>query len=117
MPKRVLLVVILAALLAGGAFWLLRDQEALPASAMTQEEMARAVGGPVMLNLVRGHVPGRSGEIMLVPKPHHFMINEWDLRTLGGELVPELVHATAIGHVYQDTEPVPRNPLAVADEP
>ena len=88
MLKRVLIVVAIAVLLAGGAFWLLRDQAAPPEGAMTQEEMARAVGGPVMLNLVRGHVPGRSGEIMLVPKPHHFMINEWDLRTLGGE--PEI---------------------------
>ena len=88
MLKRVLIVVTIAVLLAGGAFWLLRDQHAPPEGAMTQEEMARAVGGPVMLNLVRGHVPGRSGEIMLVPKPHHFMINEWDLRTLGGE--PEI---------------------------
>ena len=56
---------------------------------MSQEEMARSVGGPVMLNLARGHVPGRSGEIMLVPKPHNFMISEWDLRTLESD-TPEL---------------------------
>lgn len=82
MPKRLLIVVVLAALLAGVAYWFLREEEAPRADAMSQEEMARSVGGPVTLNLVRGHVPGRSGEIMLVPKPHHFMISEWDLRTL-----------------------------------
>lgn len=36
-----------------------------------------------MEHLHRGHVAGRSGEIMLVPKPHHFLIGEWDLTTLG----------------------------------
>lgn len=85
MPKRLAIVVVLAALLAGGAFWFLRSEETPRADAMSQEEMARSVGGPVTLNLVRGHVPGRSGEIMLVPKPHHFMISEWDLRTLGSD--------------------------------
>jgi predicted AlkP superfamily pyrophosphatase or phosphodiesterase len=89
LPKRVLGVVVVAALVAGAAFWLLRKEEALPSSALTQEEMARSVGGPVMLDLVRGHVPGRSGDIMLVPKPNNYMISEWDLRTLEGD-TPEL---------------------------
>ena len=85
MLKRLSIVVVLAGLLAGAAFWFLRAEESPRAGAMSQEEMARSVGGPVTLNLVRGHVPGRSGEIMLVPKPHHFMISEWDLRTLGSD--------------------------------
>ena len=89
MSKRLLIVVVVAALVAGSAWWFLRAEDELPANALSQEEMARSVGGPVMLNLVRGHVPGRSGEIMLVPKPHHFMISEWDLRTLGSD-EPEL---------------------------
>ena len=45
--------------------------------------MAGRIGTDVMTNLYRGHVPGRSGEIMLVPKPHNFLIGEWDLTTLG----------------------------------
>ena len=49
----------------------------------TQDEMARSIGGPVMEHLFRGHVPGRSGEIMLVPKPNNYLLGEWDLRTLG----------------------------------
>lgn len=86
MPKRLLIVVVLAAVLGAGGYLLLREEEdPLPEDALTQEEMARSIGGPVMLNLVRGHVPGRSGEIMLVPKPHHFMISEWDLRSLGSD--------------------------------
>jgi Type I phosphodiesterase / nucleotide pyrophosphatase len=36
-----------------------------------------------MEHLYRGHVPGRSAEIMLVPKPNNFLIGEWDLTTLG----------------------------------
>ncbi len=36
------------------------------------------------------------------------------LRALGGELVSELVHATAIGDVHEHTQPVARDPLAVA---
>ena len=39
------------------------------------------------------------------------------LRALAGELVSELVHATAVGHVYQHAQPVSRDPLAVGDEP
>jgi predicted AlkP superfamily pyrophosphatase or phosphodiesterase len=45
--------------------------------------MATDIGAPIMTNLVRGHVPGRSGDIITVPKPHHFMIGRWDLTTLG----------------------------------
>lgn len=89
MLKRVLAVAVIAAVAGGAAFYLLKREDALPASALTQEDMARSVGGPVMLNIARGHVPGRSGEIMLVPKPNNFMISEWDLRTLDGD-APEL---------------------------
>lgn len=85
MPKRLVIIVVLAALGVASAFWFLRRDESLPEGSLTQQEMAAAVGGPVMLNLVRGHVPGRSGEIMLVPKPNNFMISEWDLRTLEGD--------------------------------
>lgn len=62
---------------------MLRPEDAVPADAPTLEQMARAVGTPIMGNLVRGHVPYRSGDIMVVPKPHHFMISSWDLSKLG----------------------------------
>ena len=89
MLKRVLAIAVIAVIVGGAASYLLQREDALPANALTQEEMARSVGGPVMLNLARGHVPGRSGEIMLVAKPNNFMISEWDLRTLDGD-APEL---------------------------
>ena len=83
MTKRVLVIVTIAALLAVAAAYALRtisdDSEETP----TQDEMARTIGGPVMEHLFRGHVPGRSGEIMLVPKPNNYLLGEWDLRTLG----------------------------------
>lgn len=52
-------------------------------SAPTLEQMADDIGADVMLHLHRGHVPGRSGEIMLVPKPHRYLTGRWDLRSLG----------------------------------
>ncbi|HWC13751.1 MAG TPA: alkaline phosphatase family protein [Actinomycetota bacterium] len=83
MSKRVLIVVAIAAVVAATAAYRLRPQDPVPPGAPTVEEMARSVGTPVMVNLVRGHVPDRSGDIMLVAKPHHFMISSWDLTTLG----------------------------------
>jgi predicted AlkP superfamily pyrophosphatase or phosphodiesterase len=44
--------------------------------------MAGAIGTEVMQNIYRGHVPGRSGEIYLVPKPHRYLSGDWDLTTL-----------------------------------
>src|SRR5688572_9946988 len=86
MPIRLLFVAVAAVLVAAGALFFLRsDQRSADPGGLSQAEMARSVGGPVTLNLARGHVPGRSGEIMLVPKPHHFMITEWDLRSLEGD--------------------------------
>ncbi len=83
MTKRVLVIVTIAVLLAVAAAYALGtisdDSEETP----TQDEMARSIGGPVMEHLFRGHVPGRSGEIMLVPKPNNYLLGEWDLRTLG----------------------------------
>lgn len=102
MPKRVLAVVLTASVVAGAAFYLLRREDAPRPGSMTQEEMATSVGGAVTLNLVRGHVVGRSGEIMLVPKPDHFMISEWDLRTLGSA-TPEIktTHADPWAYLAQ----------------
>ena len=44
--------------------------------------MAQSVGADVMQNIYRGHVPGRSGEIYLVPKPHRYLAGDVDLTTL-----------------------------------
>ncbi|MGH2730113.1 MAG: alkaline phosphatase family protein, partial [Actinomycetota bacterium] len=51
----------------------------------TLASMADAIGADVMTHLHRGHVPTRSGEVMLVPKPHRYLTGEWDLRTLGSD--------------------------------
>lgn len=81
------IVVLLIALLVGGsiAAFALGSRDDVPDDAPTQDEMARTLGAPIMQHLFRGHVPGRSPEIMLVPKPHHFLLGEWDLTTLGTE--------------------------------
>ena len=83
MPKRVLIVVAIALVAALGALYLLRPETGVPENAPTEAEMAADIGSHVMTTLYRGHVPGRSGEVMLVPKPHNFLIGEWDLTTLG----------------------------------
>lgn len=83
MAKRVLVIAIVAAVIAAGAAYLLRPETGVPEGAPTQDEMGAAVGTDVMRNLQRGHVAGRSGEIMLVPRPHSFLIGNWDLTTLG----------------------------------
>jgi hypothetical protein len=83
LTKRVLVIVVVAVLLAALAAVVLRDVSA--GDVPTQDEMATAIGAPVMEHIHRGHVPGRSGDIMLVPKPHNYLLGEWDLRTLGAD--------------------------------
>jgi predicted AlkP superfamily pyrophosphatase or phosphodiesterase len=80
--KRTLAAVV-ALLVAGGiAAFALRTRGGVPEDAPSQEQMARSLGAAIMEHLYRGHVPGRSAEIMLVPKPNNFLIGEWDLTTL-----------------------------------
>ncbi|MDQ3985058.1 MAG: alkaline phosphatase family protein [Actinomycetota bacterium] len=79
--KRVLLMGVLL-VAAVGAYVALDDEDA-PRHAPTLEQMADEIGAEVMTHLYRGHVAGRSGEIMLVPKPHNYLTGEWDLRKLG----------------------------------
>ena len=83
MVKRVLIIAVVAALIAAGAAFFLRPETGVPDGAPTEDEMAASIGTDVMRNIQRGHVPERSGEIMLVPKPHSFLIGDWDLSTLG----------------------------------
>lgn len=93
MLKRVLAVVIVAAVFGGGALYILNSEPAVPDDAPTEEAMARTIGTAVMEHLNRGHVPGRSGEVMLVPKPHSYLIGEWDLTRLGTDTV-----TTSVSH-------------------
>lgn len=72
-----------ALVLVLGAAFLLQPETGVPEGARTEEQMANELGAPVMEHIYRGHVEGRSGEIMLVPKPHNYVIGDWDLRTLG----------------------------------
>ncbi|HEX2296889.1 MAG TPA: alkaline phosphatase family protein [Actinomycetota bacterium] len=88
MPKRVVAVVAVAALIAGAAWFVLRPDSGVPDDAPTEDEMARAVGSEVMQHLYLGHVPGRSGEVLMVPKPHHFLISKWDMTQLDGPTPP-----------------------------
>ncbi len=83
MSKRVLIVVAVAVLASAASAYALRPETGVPTDAPTEDEMATAIGSDVMTNLFRGHVPGRSGDVMLVPKPHSFLLGEWDLTTLG----------------------------------
>lgn len=90
MPKRVLYIVALALVLVIGGALVLQPEKGVPEGAPSEDQMAGEIGAPVMEHIYRGHVAGRSGEIMLVPKPHNYIIGDWDLRTLGtGE--PDLV--------------------------
>jgi hypothetical protein len=80
--KRVLVVALVAVVIAGAAAYALRSEEVAEGPQAgpppTLDEMAEQIGAQVMSLIYRGHVAGSSGEIMLVPKPHHFLIGEWD---------------------------------------
>ena len=83
MTKRVLVIVAVATIVAVAAAYALGASSGEPGETPTQDEMATSIGAPVMEHVFRGHVPGRSGEIMLVPKPNNYLLGDWDLRTLG----------------------------------
>ena len=83
MTQRVLVIVVVAVLVAAAAAYALGASPGGSDDPPSQDEMATSVGAPVMEHVFRGHVPGRSGEIMLVPKPNNYLLGEWDMRTLG----------------------------------
>ena len=83
MTRRVLLVGALALVVAAAGAYALLPERGMPEGAPTQDEMARSIGSEIMEHIYLGHVPDRSGEIMLVPKPHRYLIGAWDLTTLG----------------------------------
>jgi hypothetical protein len=88
LPKRVLAVAAVAVVAAVAAWFVLRPDTGVPEGAPTEEEMASDVGAEVMQHLYLGHVPGRSGEVLMVPKPHHFLISDWDMTQLAGPTLP-----------------------------
>jgi predicted AlkP superfamily pyrophosphatase or phosphodiesterase len=83
LPKRVLIVAIVAALVALAAAYSLQPDRGVPSGAPTENDMARALGAPIMRLIKHGHVSGRSGEVLVVPKPHSFLRGTVDLTLLG----------------------------------
>ena len=86
MIKRVLVVVLVAVVLAAAAAFVLslrgtNDPEHGPGVSM--DTMAESIGSDIMLNVTRGHYPGRSAEVYLIPKPHHYFAGDVDLKSLG----------------------------------
>lgn len=63
-----------------------------PAGAPAVEDMARALGRDVVGSLHRGYVPGRSGEVILVPEPWT-VVGRWG-REIRGPDDPRTSHAT-----------------------
>lgn len=59
--------------------------------------MARALGRDVMTHLVRGYVPGRSGDIVLIPKPWN-VVAQWP-GGLPEPSDPRTTHASPWGYV------------------
>ncbi len=83
MAKRVSALLVLALLSGAVAAYLLKPETGVPDGAPTESAMAADLGAPIMELIFKGHVKDRSGEILLVPKPHSYIIGEWDLTTLG----------------------------------
>jgi Type I phosphodiesterase / nucleotide pyrophosphatase len=83
LPKRVVIVGGIALLLAILAAYVLRPETGAPDGAPSLGEMADSLGADLMGDLHRGHVTGRSGDVMTVPRPYRYIVGEWDLTTLG----------------------------------
>jgi predicted AlkP superfamily pyrophosphatase or phosphodiesterase len=83
LTKRVLVVALVALLAAIGAVYVLQPERGVPDDAPSEQTMADEIGAPIMQHVFNGYVDGRSGDIYLVPKPHSFLLGEWDYATLG----------------------------------
>lgn len=82
--KRLIAAVAVSILVTAVAVYALRgdggdSSETVPASAPSIDEMAERTGTDVMRLLTRGNVPGRSGNIALLPKPHFYLGPQTDL--------------------------------------
>jgi predicted AlkP superfamily pyrophosphatase or phosphodiesterase len=89
LPSRLILVAGAAVVVALVAVFFLSPSQGLPPDAPTEDDMASDLGAQIMGHLYVGHVPGRAGEILMVPKPHHFLVNRFELESLGSA-EPEL---------------------------
>jgi hypothetical protein len=84
MNRRVFVVIAVALTIIALALVFPRaGDDGSPSQRPTLDQMARAVGGDGMRLVANGHVPGRSGEIMIVPAPHNFMVGDWNLENFG----------------------------------
>lgn len=84
--RRTIVIVIIAALIAGATAYLLRDDPAPtfdPETDPTLGEMGDRVGAQAMELVVAGNYPERTGEILLVPIPHAYLGPDTDLRAWG----------------------------------
>jgi hypothetical protein len=63
-----------------------------PPGAPSVMDMARALGRDVVTHMARGYVPGRSGEILLAPKPWN-VLGQWN-NGLRGANDPRTTHAS-----------------------
>lgn len=63
-----------------------------PPGSPSVEEMARALGRDVATHVARGYVPGRSGEVLLVPAPWN-VLGQWN-NGLRGANDPRTTHAS-----------------------
>ena len=63
-----------------------------PAGSLTFDQMVRRLGSDVVRQVTRGYVPGRSGEIVLVPEPWN-VVGQWNGGLRGPE-DPRTTHAT-----------------------
>lgn len=115
---------ILAAALVVGAACTGSSRDPVPADAPSVPEMLRRVGSDPVRQLVRGFVPGRSGDIVLIPEPGS-TIAQWpgglrsrdDPRTTHGAPWDYLARVPIIlygpGHIR--TRSAPERPVDVAD--
>lgn len=84
--KRVLIIGLVSALVAGGFIFLTRDDPAPtfdPATDPTLAEMGDRVGAQAMELVVNGNYPERTGEILLVPTPHAYLGPDANLKAWG----------------------------------
>jgi hypothetical protein len=68
------------------------DAPGPPRDAPSVDDMARALGTDVVTHMARGYVPGRSGEILLVPQPWN-VLGQWN-NGLRGANDPRTTHAS-----------------------
>ena len=84
--RRTTAIVAVAALVAGAAVFLLRDESAPdfdPGGTPTISKMGDRVGAQAMEMIFNGNYPERLGEILLVPTPHHYLGPDTNLKAWG----------------------------------